>query len=145
MPVINILSPHVADLIAAGEVVERPASVIKELVENSLDAGARNITVEIRRGGATYICVSDDGCGMAPEDAGVAFLRHATSKLADERGLEAISTMGFRGEALAAIASVSRIELKTRRQEDGEKGLPQPCGWPCRAHLPALLRPCCCP
>ena len=120
MPVINILSPHVADLIAAGEVVERPASVIKELVENSLDAGARNITVEIRRGGATYICVSDDGCGMAPEDAGVAFLRHATSKLADERGLEAISTMGFRGEALAAIASVSRIELKTRRQEDGE-------------------------
>ena len=114
MPVINILAPHVADMIAAGEVVERPASVVKELVENAIDAGARNITVEVRGGGATFIRVSDDGCGMAPEDAGVAFLRHATSKLADERGLECISTMGFRGEALAAISAVSRIELKTR-------------------------------
>ncbi|MGI5976975.1 MAG: DNA mismatch repair endonuclease MutL [Candidatus Limivicinus sp.] len=113
---INILSPHVADLIAAGEVVERPASVVKELMENSFDAGAKNITVEIRGGGATYIMVRDDGCGMAPEDAGIAFLRHATSKLRDEQGLEAISTMGFRGEALAAISSVSRIELKTRRR-----------------------------
>ena len=75
MPVINVLQPHVADMIAAGEVVERPASVIKELVENSLDAGAKNITVEIRGGGATYIRVTDDGCGMAPEDAGIAFLR----------------------------------------------------------------------
>ena len=120
MPVINILAPHVADMIAAGEVVERPASVIKELVENSIDAGARNITVEIRGGGATYIRVSDDGCGMAPEDAGVAFMRHATSKLSDERGLECISTMGFRGEALAAISAVSRIELKTRRISDDE-------------------------
>ena len=86
MPVINVLQPHVADMIAAGEVVERPASVIKELVENSLDAGAKNITVEIRGGGATYIRVTDDGCGMAPEDAGIAFLRHATSKLHDEKG-----------------------------------------------------------
>lgn len=118
MPVINVLQPHVADMIAAGEVVERPASVIKELVENSLDAGAKNITVEIRGGGATYIRVTDDGCGMAPEDAGVAFLRHATSKLHDEKGLEAISTMGFRGEALAAISSVSKIELNTRRRGD---------------------------
>ena len=118
MPVINVLQPHVADMIAAGEVVERPASVIKELVENSLDAGAKNITVEIRGGGATYIRVTDDGCGMAPEDAGIAFLRHATSKLHDEKGLEAISTMGFRGEALAAISSVSKIELNTRRRGD---------------------------
>ena len=118
MPVINVLQPHVADMIAAGEVVERPASVIKELVENSLDAGAKNITVEIRGGGATYIRVTDDGCGMAPEDAGVAFLRHATSKLHDEKGLEAISTMGFRGEALAAISAVSKIELNTRRRGD---------------------------
>ena len=116
MSVINILDPHVADMIAAGEVVERPASVVKELLENSFDAGAKNVTVEIRSGGAAYIRVSDDGCGMAPEDAGVAFLRHATSKLHDEKGLEAIGTMGFRGEALAAIASVSRIELTTRKK-----------------------------
>lgn len=114
MPVINILSPHVADMIAAGEVVERPASVIKELMENAFDAGAKNITVEIRGGGATYIRVTDDGVGMSPEDAGVAFLRHATSKLNTEHDLEAISTMGFRGEALAAISAVSRIELVTR-------------------------------
>ena len=120
MPVINILSPHVADMIAAGEVVERPASVIKELVENAFDAGAKNITVEIKGGGATYIRVTDDGCGMSPEDAGIAFLRHATSKLRDEEGLERISTMGFRGEALAAISAVSKIELNTRRKGDVE-------------------------
>ena len=120
MPHINLLSPHVADLIAAGEVVERPASVIKELMENAFDAGAKNVTVEIRDGGATMIRITDDGCGMAPEDAGIAFLRHATSKLQDEHGLEAIETMGFRGEALAAISSVSRIELYTRRPEDVE-------------------------
>ena len=107
MPKIIQLSPHIANLIAAGEVVERPASVIKELVENSFDAGARNINIEIRGGGAAYIRVSDDGCGMAPEDAGIAFIRHATSKLKDEHGLEAIGTMGFRGEALAAISAVS--------------------------------------
>ena len=120
MSVINILPPHVADLIAAGEVVERPASVVKELMENAFDAGAKNLTVEIRAGGAPYIRVTDDGCGMAPEDAGLAFLRHATSKLRDERGLEAIGTMGFRGEALAAISAVSRIELRTRRRGDPE-------------------------
>ncbi len=120
MPVINILSPHVADLIAAGEVVERPASVIKELMENSLDAKARNITVEIKGRGSSFIRVSDDGVGMAPEDAGIAFLRHATSKLRDAEGLAAIGTMGFRGEALAAISSVSRIELTTRRRGDSE-------------------------
>ena len=118
MAEINILSPHVADMIAAGEVVERPASVVKELMENSFDAGAHAVTVEIKNGGATYIRVSDDGCGMAPEDAGVAFLRHATSKLKDEHGLEAIGTMGFRGEALAAISAVSEVELTTRRRGD---------------------------
>ena len=116
MSVINILSPHVADLIAAGEVVERPGSVVKELVENAIDAGARNITVEITRGGMGSIRVADDGRGMSPEDAGLAFLRHATSKLSDERGLEAISTLGFRGEALAAISAVSHITLLTREK-----------------------------
>ena len=116
MPEINILSPHVADLIAAGEVVDRPASVVKELMENAFDAGARTVTVEIRSGGITYIRVTDDGKGMAPEDAGVAFLRHATSKLHDERGLESIGTFGFRGEALAAISAVSRIEMTTRQK-----------------------------
>ena len=101
-------------MIAAGEVVERPASVVKELVENAFDAGAKTVTVEVRGGGMTYLRVTDDGCGMTPEDAGIAFLRHATSKLHDARGLEAIGTMGFRGEALAAISAVSRIELTTR-------------------------------
>ncbi|MBQ6404253.1 MAG: ATP-binding protein, partial [Oscillospiraceae bacterium] len=116
MPDIQILSPHVADLIAAGEVVERPASVVKELVENAIDAGARTVTVEIRGGGMTYLRVTDDGCGMTPEDAGVAFLRHATSKLRDARGLESIATLGFRGEALAAISAVSHVELTTRQR-----------------------------
>lgn len=116
MPDIQILSPHLADLIAAGEVVERPASVVKELVENAFDAGAHTVTVELRGGGATYLRVTDDGCGMTPEDAGIAFLRHATSKLHDAQGLEAIGTMGFRGEALAAISAVSHITLTTRRQ-----------------------------
>lgn len=118
MSEINILSPHVADMIAAGEVVERPASVIKELMENAFDAGAHSVTVEIRDGGATYIRVQDDGKGMAPEDAGIAFMRHATSKLRDETGLEAIGTMGFRGEALAAISAVSEVELLTRQHGD---------------------------
>lgn len=117
---INILPPHLADMIAAGEVVERPASVIKELMENAFDAGAKKVTVEFKNGGAPYIRISDDGCGMSPEDAGVAFMRHATSKLHDERGLEAIGTMGFRGEALAAIAAVSRIELITREKGSAE-------------------------
>ncbi|NLT63178.1 MAG: DNA mismatch repair endonuclease MutL [Clostridiales bacterium] len=116
MPDINILSPHVADMIAAGEVVERPASVIKELLENSFDAGSKNITIEIKGGGMTYIRVTDDGGGMLPEDAGLCFLRHATSKLRDERGLESIGTMGFRGEALAAVSSVSRVELLTKKR-----------------------------
>ena len=115
MPEIQILSPHLADLIAAGEVVERPASVVKELVENAFDAGARTVTVELRGGGATYLRVTDDGCGMAPEDADIAFLRHATSKLHDEQGLEAIGTMGFRGAGVAALSSVTHNTLPTRR------------------------------
>ena len=114
MPKIIQLSPHVANLIAAGEVVERPASVIKELLENAVDAGATAVTAEIRDGGMTFLRVTDNGCGMQPEDAKTAFLRHATSKLRSAEDLAAISTMGFRGEALAAIASVSRIDLLTK-------------------------------
>ena len=114
MPKIIQLSPHIANLIAAGEVVERPASVVKELLENAVDAGASKVTIEIRDGGMTFLRVTDNGCGMAAEDAKTAFLRHATSKLRTEEDLAAIGTMGFRGEALAAIASVSRIDLLTK-------------------------------
>ena len=108
------LSPHIANLIAAGEVVERPASVAKELLENAVDAGASKVTLEIRDGGMTFLRVTDNGCGMSREDARTAFLRHATSKLRTAEDLAAIATMGFRGEALAAISSVSRIELMTK-------------------------------
>ena len=114
MPSIIQLSPHIANLIAAGEVVERPASVVKELLENAVDAGATKVTVELKDGGMTFLRVTDNGCGMAAEDARTAFLRHATSKLRTAEDLAAISTMGFRGEALAAIASVSRIDLMTK-------------------------------
>ena len=114
MQIIRQLSPHIANLIAAGEVVERPASVVKELLENAVDAGADKITVEIRDGGMTFLRVTDNGCGMGPEDAKTAFLRHATSKLRCAEDLSSIGTMGFRGEALAAIASVSRINLLTK-------------------------------
>ena len=120
MPKIQELDPHVADLIAAGEVVERPASVVKELLENSIDAGAGIVTAEIAAGGMAFIRVTDNGCGIAPGEVSTAFLRHATSKLRDAGGLAAIGTLGFRGEALAAIAAVSRIELLTRRPGDGE-------------------------
>ncbi len=114
MPKILKLDPHVANLIAAGEVVERPASAVKELLENAVDAGASKITVEIRDGGMTFLRVTDNGCGMTSEDAATAFQRHATSKLRTADDLAAISTCGFRGEALAAIASVSRIDLLTK-------------------------------
>ena len=114
MPKIIQLSPHIANLIAAGEVVERPASVAKELLENAVDAGASKITIEIKDGGMTYLRITDNGCGMTAEDARTAFLRHATSKLRTAEDLSAIGTMGFRGEALAAIASVSRIEIMTK-------------------------------
>ena len=118
MPVIRQLDPHVADLIAAGEVVERPASVVKELMENAIDAGASAVTVEIANGGMTLIRVTDDGCGIPADQAATAFLRHATSKIATEYDLESIGTLGFRGEALAAISAVSRIELLTRTAEE---------------------------
>ena len=114
MPKIQQLSPHVADLIAAGEVVDRPAGAAKELIENAIDAGAKNITVELQGGGMTFLRVTDDGCGMSAEDAPTAFLRHATSKLRQASDLEAIHTLGFRGEALAAISAVSRVELLTK-------------------------------
>ena len=117
MPKIQQLSPHLADMIAAGEVVERPASAAKELVENAIDAGAKNITVELQGGGMTFLRVTDDGCGMLPEDARTAFLRHATSKLRTAADLEAITTLGFRGEALAAISAVSRVDLLTKTPE----------------------------
>ena len=117
MPKIIQLSPHIANLIAAGEVVERPASVVKELLENAVDAGATKVTVEIKDGGMTFLRVTDNGCGMTAEDARTAFLRHATSKLRTAEDLAAIGTMGFRGEALAAIASVSRIDIMTKTAE----------------------------
>ena len=118
MPMIRQLDPHVADLIAAGEVVERPASVVKELMENAIDAGAGAVTVEIAHGGMSLIRVTDNGCGIPAAQAPTAFLRHATSKIATEYDLEAIGTLGFRGEALAAISAVSRIELLTRTDEE---------------------------
>ena len=114
MPHIQQLSPHVADLIAAGEVVERPASVVKELLENAIDAGASAVTVEIQNGGMSSIRVTDNGCGIAPEELPTAFLRHATSKLRTAQDLSAIGTLGFRGEALAAIAAVSRLDVFSR-------------------------------
>lgn len=113
MPAINVLPKNVAELIAAGEVVERPASVIKELVENSIDAGADAITVEIQRGGITFIRVTDNGCGIAYEDVPTAFLRHATSKIKIGSDLDSIATLGFRGEALAAVSSVAKVEMLT--------------------------------
>ena len=113
MPKIYLLPKNVAELIAAGEVVERPSSVIKELVENSIDAGATIVTVEIQRGGITYIRVTDNGCGIEHSDVPTAFLRHATSKISSGDDLDAIATLGFRGEALAAVSSVARVEMLT--------------------------------
>ncbi len=117
MAKIRVLDQEIANKIAAGEVVERPGSVIKELVENALDAGAKSVTVEIKNGGITYMRVTDDGCGMTKEDAQTCFLRHATSKIQTIDDLYAVHTLGFRGEALAAISAVSRIELITSTGE----------------------------
>jgi len=117
MPKINLLPQHISELIAAGEVVERPSSVIKELVENSIDAGATRITVEIQRGGILYMRITDNGCGISYEDVPLAFMRHATSKISTDKDLDSISTLGFRGEALAATASVSKIELLTKTSD----------------------------
>lgn len=116
MPQIKVMSKELVGLIAAGEVVERPASVIKELLENSIDAGASNITVEIKNGGISYIRITDDGCGIAPGDVHNAFVSHATSKLFSADGLSAINTLGFRGEALASVAAVAKVELLTREK-----------------------------
>ncbi len=118
MAKIQVLDKHTAELIAAGEVVERPSSVVKELMENTIDAGASSVTVEIRSGGIAYIRVTDNGAGIAREDVPTAFLRHATSKVRTEEDLEAIGTLGFRGEALASIAAVSRVELLTCAAEE---------------------------
>lgn len=118
MGIINVLDKHTANLIAAGEVVERPSSAIKELMENSADAGATQITVEIKNGGSTYIRVSDNGCGIAAEDVPVCILRHATSKIKTKNDLASISTLGFRGEALAAISAVTRLRIMTKRKDD---------------------------
>lgn len=127
MPKIQVLDKMVAELIAAGEVVERPSSVIKELVENSIDAGASVITVEIRRGGITFMRVTDNGCGISPEDVPTAFLRHATSKITHQDDLDAIGTLGFRGEALASISAVSHVEMLTRTK-GAETGVRCVCG-----------------
>ncbi len=118
MSVINVLDFKTANLIAAGEVVERPSSVVKELVENSIDAGAKRVTVEIKNGGVSMIRVTDDGCGMSEEDLPRCILRHATSKIATGDDLAAISTLGFRGEALAATAAVSRMKITSKRKND---------------------------
>lgn len=118
MGVINVLDKHIAELIAAGEVVERPSSVIKELVENSIDAGAKNVTVEIKNGGTTFMRVADDGCGIYRDDIKKAFLRHATSKVKTANDLDMISTLGFRGEALASISAVSRLQVITKNENE---------------------------
>lgn len=116
MPEIHVLPKEIAELIAAGEVIERPASVLKELTENAIDSGAKRITAELKRGGVLYLRVTDDGCGIAPEQVRTAFLRHATSKISTAADLEMIFTLGFRGEALASICAVSRTEVLTRQQ-----------------------------
>ncbi len=137
---IEILEPGLANKIAAGEVVERPASVVKELVENSLDAGATSVTIEIRDGGTEYIRITDNGCGITSDDVKTAFLRHATSKLYSAEGLDGIETLGFRGEALASIAAVSKVTMRTHtaqedhgtliRLEGGSVREFEPCGCP---------------
>ena len=140
MPTIRLLDKSVAELIAAGEVIERPSSVIKELIENSIDAGAKHITVEIKHGGISYMRITDDGCGIAFDEMPTAFLRHATSKIRTDKDLTGIMTMGFRGEALASVAAVAKIEMMSRQGGDelggryviegGEEKEHESCGCP---------------
>jgi len=115
---ISVLKKEISELIAAGEVIERPASVVKELVENSIDAGAKHITVEIKHGGTSYMRIVDDGCGMASDEVPLAFLRHATSKISQKEDLNQIFTLGFRGEALASVAAVAKVTVMTKRKEN---------------------------
>ena len=115
---INVLPQTIANMIAAGEVVERPASVVKELAENSIDAGAKNVTIEIKQGGMSYIRVTDDGSGISPDQVETAFLRHATSKIAKAEDLNAFYTLGFRGEALASIAAVAKVDTFTKTKDE---------------------------
>src|SRR5258708_5552643 len=117
MPKIKQLAPHEAQKIAAGEVVERPANIVKELLENSIDAGAKNISIYIKDGGKKLIKIVDDGCGMSPQDARMSILHHTTSKISSVDDLETLKTHGFRGEALSSISSVSNMILKTRHAE----------------------------
>ena len=140
MPQIQQLSPHVADLIAAGEVVERPASVVKELVENAIDAGSTAVVVELQNGGMALIRVTDNGCGISPEELPTAFLRHATSKLRQPEDLAAIGTLGFRGEALAAISAVSRLDVFSR-----QKNAPQGASLHLEGGVPGPVEPAGCP
>ena len=140
MPNINVLPKHIAELIAAGEVVERPSSIVKEIMENAIDAGADKITLEIKRGGITYIRITDNGCGIDRDNIRKAFISHATSKISTADDLNAICTLGFRGEALASIAAVSRVEVMTRGEgeevgtryciEGGEETLIDDAGCP---------------
>lgn len=137
---IIILEPNTANKIAAGEVVERPASIVKELVENALDAGSSAVTVEIRNGGIDYIRITDNGSGIPSDDVRTAFLRHATSKLSSAEELTHIETFGFRGEALASVAAVSKVSMRTRTEDDesgtyvaiegGVETCFEPCGCP---------------
>ena len=122
---IRVLEKHIADKIAAGEVVDRPVSIVKELVENAVDAGATSIVVEMKNGGKSYLRVTDDGCGIPSDQVETAFLRHATSKIETVKDLDAIGTLGFRGEALASIGAVSRTEIltKTRDSKTGTRVL----------------------
>ena len=135
MPII-VLKPHIANQIAAGEVVERPASIVKELIENALDAGAKHIHIEVENGGLDFIRVSDDGCGMSFEDALTCFERHATSKIREADDLTHIQTYGFRGEALPSIAAVSSVELKTKRPEDETGTLVKIASGTVQKHVP---------